>query len=192
LWVAPLFIMVSRTSRSTIPRFAFETSLIVFLVTVAVLAGTTTWMSPFKTTGVSSDTVAVPSLGGLRLAPGTARQDAALEDAVAPYVERGATPVLTLDQLAGVTYLIGGVPMGSTWTDAASPRRTAGILALACRNGDVDRARTPVLILDRPMDPAVRGALRGCGASYPSDFRPLPVPDGPEGLRVFVPADPGP
>jgi hypothetical protein len=191
LWVAPLFIMVSRTWRSPVSRFAFETSLVVFLVTVAVLAGTTTYMSPFKTTGVSSDTDAVPSLSGLRLAPDTARQYAALEDAVAPYVQRGVTPVLTLDQLAGVTYLIGGVPMGSTWTDAASPRRTAGILALACRNGDVDRTRTPVLILDRAMDPAVRDALRGCGASYPSDFRQVAVPGGPDGLRLFVPADSG-
>ena len=61
--------------------------------------------------------------------------------------------MLALDQLAGLTYLVGGVPMGSTWTDAVSPRRTAGILALACRNGDVDPTLPPVLLLDRPLDP---------------------------------------
>jgi hypothetical protein len=187
LWVAIVLIMVSRSSRPPVSLFAVETSLIVCVVSVALLAGTTTLMSPFKATGLSSDTVAVPSLGGLRLAPETASEYSALEDAVAPYVQRGVTPVLTLDRLAGVTYLVGGVPMGSTWTDASSPGRTAGILELACRNGDVDRARTPVLIVDRAPGFAVRDALRRCGFDYPSDFRGFAVAGGPPGLQVFVP-----
>ena len=129
----------------------------------------------------------VANLGGLRLSPATAREYAVLEHAVAPYIGRGVTPVLTLDRLAGLTYLLGGVPMGSTWTDPWSMPRTAGILELACHNGDVDRERTPVLILDRDLDPAVMVALRRCGFDYPSDFRRLATPGAPPGLQVYVP-----
>ena len=78
--------------------------------------------------------------------------------------------------------------MGSTWTDPWSMARTAGILELACRNGDVDRAHTPVLIVNRDLDPAVIEALRVCGTDYPNDFRRLAVPGAPRGLQVFVPA----
>jgi hypothetical protein len=187
LWIALVPLVASRAPRSRISVFAVETNLIVCVAAVALLAGSTTLLSPFNTTGVSSDTVRVADLGGQRLAPTTAREYAGLEQAVAPYVERGVTPVLTLDRLAGLTYLVGGVPMGSTWTDPWSVSRTAGILELACRNGDVDREHIPVLILDRGLDPAVIRALRGCGFDYPSEFRRLAVPGGPPGLQVLVP-----
>jgi hypothetical protein len=188
LWVAVVLIVVSRAARPAISAFAVDANLVLCVVAVALLGGTTTLVSPFKTTGVSSDTVPVSSLGGVRLAPAEAHEYGALEDAVAPYIQRGVTNVLTLDQLSGVAYLVGGVPMGSVWTDAVSPRRTAGILSLACRNGDVDRRQPPVLIVDRDLDAYVIEALRGCGFEYPSDFRQLEVPGGPPGLRVFVPS----
>jgi hypothetical protein len=90
-----------------------------------------------------------------------------------------------MDQNAGLTYLSGGVPAGSTWNDESSPTRTAGILALACRNGDVGRA--PVLILSRAVDRDVAQSLRGCGFDYPRGYRRVPVPGGPPDLTVLVP-----
>ena len=191
MWVATVFIVVSRSARAPVSLFTVETSLILCMVTVAMLAGTTTLLSPFKTTGVSSDTVAVADLGGVRVSPSTAHEYAALEEALAPYVQRQVTPVLTLDRLAGLTYLVGGVPMGSTWTDASTPARTAAILDLACRGGDVERRHPPVLIFDRAPDDLLLGALHRCGFDYPADFRQLKVLGIPPGLRVFVPLVPG-
>jgi hypothetical protein len=157
------------------------------IVAVAAIAGTTTMMSPFKTTGYRSDTTSVGALG-VRLPPGVARQYAALQRSLAPYVTPGATPVFTLDERAGLTYLLGGVPMGSTWTDSGTPERTAGILELACHNGDVDRTRPPVLLFNRTPDPAVVRALGVCGFAFPRDFRALHVAGGPPGIRVYVTA----
>ena len=92
LWIALVPLIVSRAPRSRISVFAVETNLIVCVSAVALLAGSTTLLSPFNTTGVSSDTVRVADLGGQRLAPTTAREYAVLEQAVAPYVERAVTP----------------------------------------------------------------------------------------------------
>jgi hypothetical protein len=184
LWVA-LCLMV--TARPTCPgyvRTAVLVDLGVLVVATAMIAGSTTLLSPFKTASVREATTLVPQLG-VRLDPPTARQYDALATALAPYVVAGRTPVLTLDQLAGLTYLLGGVPAGSTWTDAASPSRTAGILRMACDHGDVRSA--PVLVVDRPVDPGLQRALAGCGFDYPAGYRPLAVPSGPPGLRVFVP-----
>jgi hypothetical protein len=89
--------------------------------------------------------------------------------------------------MAGLTYLVGGVPLGSTWTDAVSQPRTAAILDLACENTDVDASTPAVLFLDREPDPLVVHALQRCGVDYPSGFRRLAVPQGPPGLRVYVP-----
>jgi hypothetical protein len=184
MWVALVLMLVTRAGS---PRWACTAVLVdlaVLVVATAMIAGSTTLMSPFKTASVSEATTLVPQLG-VRLDPPTARQYDALGTALAPYVVAGQTPVLTLDQLAGLTYLLGGVPAGSTWTDAASPSRTTGILRMACDRGDVRSA--PVLVVDRPVDAGLARALAGCGFDYPADYRPLAVPSGPPGLRVFLP-----
>jgi hypothetical protein len=187
LWVAGVVVLASRPGRPAGSSYAVGASLAMLVVAVAAIAGTTTMMSPFKTTGFRSDTVSLGALG-VRLSPGVASQYAALQRSLAPYVTRGATPMFTLDERAGLTYLLGGVPMGSTWTDSGTPVRTAGILELACRNGDVDRTRPPVLLFNRTPDPAVVHALRVCGFAFPRDFRTLHVAGGPPGIRVYVAA----
>jgi hypothetical protein len=121
----------------------------------------------------------------VRVAPTQARQWAALSDAVSPHVVAWKTPILTLDEKAGLAYLLGGVPAGSTWTDKYTKSRTAGIVALTCRQGDL--TQPPVLVIDRSIDPELADALRGCGFPYPSGYRPLDVPGGPPGVRVLVP-----
>lgn len=189
MWVAGVVVLAGRPGRPAHSTYAVATSLAVLVVAVAAIAGSTTMMSPFKTTGFRSDTVSVPALG-VRLSPATARQFAALRRALAPYVTRGVTPMLTLDERAGLTYLLGGVPMGSTWTDSGTPDRTAGILALGCRHGDVDPRRSPVLLVNRRPDPALVAALDGCGFAFPRDFRALHVAGGPRGIRVYVSSRP--
>ena len=187
MWVAGVVVLASRPGRPAGSSYAVAAGVTMLVVAVAAIAGTTTMMSPFKTTGFRSDTASVGALG-LRLSPGVARQYAALQRSLAPYVTPGVTPMFTLDERAGLTYLLGGVPMGSTWTDSGTPERSAGILELACRNGDVDRARPPVLLFNRRPDPAVIHALGVCGFAFPHDFRALHVAGGPPGIRVYVTA----
>ena len=184
MWTAAVLMLACRERGPEIVTTAVLVDLAVLVVVTAMITSSSTLMNPFKTSSVVDATTIVPSLG-VRLDPATARQYAALVAAVGPHVVPDRTPVLTLDQNAGLTYLLRGVPAGSTWTDAASPSRTAGILELACREGDV--AAAPVLVVDRPVDPALRRALAGCGFDYPAGYRELAVPDGPPGLRVFVP-----
>jgi hypothetical protein len=187
LWAALALMLVSGTA---VPRFATTsalTGLAVLVLATAMVSGSTTVMTPFKTSSLTDDTVRVPELG-VSLDPETAGQDAALVAALRPYVVPGRTPVITLDRKAGFVYLLGGVPLGSPWTDAASLSRTAGIIELACRDGDVPAGRAPVLIVDRAVDPALEKALAGCGFRYPADYRVLAVPTGPPGVRVLVPS----
>lgn len=188
MWVAIVLILVSRRPPARVVAFGVSTYLAVLVMMVALVSGTMTLFSPFKTTGAGADTVLVAELNGLRLAPEAARQVAALRSVLGPYVVPGTTPFLSLDELAGLTYQLGGVPVGSTWNDASADR-TAGILRLACRNGDVDPARAPIVIARHAPDPKVAAALRYCGFDYPSAYQPLAVPGGPVGVQVLVPRE---
>jgi hypothetical protein len=186
MWMALILMLVARLDSSHVVVTAVLADLAVFVVGTALLAGSTTLVDPFNAGRFGDDTARVPWLG-VRVAPDLADQYRALTDALAPYVVRGSTPVLALDQKAGLTYLLGGVPVGPTWTDRASPRGTAGILALACRNGDASADRPPVLIVDRSPDPALRRAMTTCGFDYPAGYRRVPVPGGPPAVTVLVP-----
>ena len=184
MWVAVALLLAAREHSSTFASTAILVDLAVLVVATAMIAGSTTLLTPFKTASVSEATTLVPQLG-VGLDPATARQYEALATALRPYVVAGRTPIITLDQLSGLAYVLGGVPAGSTWTDGASPSRTAGIFSLACEHGDVTSA--PVLVLNRPVDPALQRAMAQCGFDYPAGYRPLEVPSGPPGLQVLVP-----
>jgi hypothetical protein len=184
MWVAAVLVLLTRANFPVLMVTAALADLAVVVVVTALIAGSTTFMSPFKTSGYDDAHGSVARLG-VTVSVETARQYDALEAAVAPYVVDGRTPVFAMDQNAGLTYLVGGVPAGSTWNDSFSPTRTAGILELACRNGDV--ASPPVLLLSRPVDGPLGRALDACGFDYPSGYRGLPVPGGPPDLTVLVP-----
>jgi hypothetical protein len=186
MWVGAVLVLATARSRSEVARFGMGASLGMHVVAVALIAGTTTYLTPYATTGYTADTVAVGALGGLRLSSTTAGQFQALLSATAPYVTPGRTPMLSLDRKEGLIYLLDGVPIGSTYTDSATPARTAYLIALACRNGDVEVSRAPVLLFDRPVDAHVVSALRGCGFDFPDAFRRLPVPGGPPTVTVWV------
>ncbi|WP_151083289.1 hypothetical protein [Nocardioides cynanchi] len=186
MWVGVVLVLATSRDRTSASAFGIGAGLAMLVVAVALIAGTTTYQTPYFTTGFTADTQAVDALGGLRLSSTTAGQFQALVRATAPYVTPGRTPMLSLDRKEGLIYLLQGVPIGSTYTDSATPARTAYLIALACRNGDVDVSRAPVLLFDRPIDPRVVAALDGCGWDFPAAFRRLPVPGGPPTVTVWV------
>lgn len=190
MWVALVLLLGVRAAPPRVAGAAVLINLMVVVVATSMISGTTTLMSPFETTSWRDSTARVPQLG-LRVAPTTARQYDALVTALGPYVDEGSTPVITLDQKTGLTYLLGGVPAGSTWTDAATAARTAGLLELACRHGDLSGTREPVLVVDRAVDPALARAMTQCGYHYPDGYRRLDVVGGPPGVRVLVPDSSG-
>jgi hypothetical protein len=185
-WVALVLLIAADTDSFPIGSTAVLANLGVTVVATAMIAGSTTLISPFRTTGFEADTTGVANLG-LRVSPGAAREFNALRRALDPYVVPQRTPVITLDQKAGLTYLLDGLPVGSTFTSAASPTRTSGILELACDRGDVPTDRKPVLIVDRPIDSELARVMRGCGFGDVGSYRRLIVPGGPSGLTVLVP-----
>lgn len=185
-WVALLLVLAADTDSFPIGSTAVLANLATTVVATAMIAGSTTVLSPFKTTGFDEDSTRVAGLD-LRVSPETASEFIALRDALALHLVPGRTPVITLDQKAGLTYLLDGVPVGSTFTSAASPTRTSGILELACKRGDVPRDRWPVLLLDRSIDPELARAMRGCGFGDIADYQRLSVPEGPPALTVLVP-----
>jgi hypothetical protein len=189
MWVGLVLMLVAHAPPGGLAREAVLVNLGVVVVATAIIAGQSTVASPFKTSPLPDDTTTVPGLG-VRLAPAQAKQYAALRTALAPYVVKDTTPVLTLDQLAGLAYLVGGVPAGSTWTDQWTPSRTAGILELACRRGDVPSERPPVLIVDRSVHAAVAAAMARCGFPFPQGYRRLDLPGGPPGVTAWVPTTP--
>jgi hypothetical protein len=184
MWMAVGVMAAQRAAPNRLRSEVPLVGLALTVVTTTLIAGTVTLTSPFRTAAWDSPTVEVLSLG-VRVAPTQARQWAALSHAVSPYVVARTTPILTLDEKAGLAYLLGGTPAGSTWTDKYTKSRTAGIVALTCRKGDL--TQPPVLVIDRAIDPELADALHGCGFPYPSGYRPLDVPGGPPGVRVLVP-----
>ena len=187
MWVAAILVFATRPGRAPQSLPAVLACLALLATVVAALAATTTLLTPFKTSGYSASTSPVDELGGLRVTPARARQYDALITALAPYVERGTTPILQMDTHAGLVYLLGGVPVGSAWTSGDAPQRTADLISLACEDGRVDRDLTPVVLLTRPLDDAVIEAMRMCGHDLETDVRPLDVPDGPPEITVLVP-----
>ena len=185
-WVALVLLLAADTDAFPIGSTAVLANLAALVVATAMIAGSTTLMSPFRTTAFDQDTTRVASLG-VHLSPEVAGQYAALQKALDPYLVPRRTPVLTLDGKSGLIYLLDGVPVGSTWTDAASPSRTSGILELACDGDDVPTALRPVLVIDRPIDRRLAQVMDRCGFDYPHGYLELDVPDGPPGVRVLVP-----
>jgi hypothetical protein len=185
LWVGLVLLMAHQLHGKTWAISTMWTNLAVLSVTVAAVSGSTTLLTPFGTSGYGDDTVAVPALG-LKVSRESAEEYTALAEAVRPFVVRGKTPMVTLDRKAGLTYLLGGVQLGSAWTDAETLRRTGQLVALDCRRrGEPHLA--PVLLVDRPVDDALVRALGSCGTAFPSDYRRLRVPGGPNDVTVFVP-----
>jgi hypothetical protein len=185
MWVGAVLVLAVGLGRPMTAWWAVGSSLGMCVIATSLIAGSTTLMTPFKTTGFTSDTASVPALHGLVLDASDAARYAALDRALAPYVRPGQTRVLTVDEISGYTYALGAMPAGATWTDDSSPSALAQLWRMACHGGTVgDR---PVILSDRPLEPVLVSALRACSVDYPAGYQRVPVPGGPTGLMVYVP-----
>jgi len=188
LWVAGLILLISGPFALPALRFLASSALATAIGVSCVLAGTTTLLTPFKTSGYAASTASLPGAPDIRISPPVAAEYNAVITALTPYLDpTSPSPFYALDRLSGLVYLIGGEVIGSPWTDASDPDRSATLLALACHRGDVDRARPPVVLADRPIDVASMAALKSCGFPFPSGYVQVPVVGGPAGLRIWVP-----
>ena len=188
--MAGLIVLVSGPFALPALRFLAWSAIATAIGVSCVLAGTTTVLTPFKTSGYTASTAALPGSPDLRISPTVAAEYDAVLTALAPYLDpTSPAPFYALDRLSGLVYLLGGHVIGSPWTDASAPERSAGLLALSCRRGDVDPNRPPVVLVNRPVDEASVAALQGCGFDFPSGYVQVPIQGGPTGLTAWVPRE---
>lgn len=191
LWVSLAIIFASGPVWRPPMRWMTWTSIAACICVAAALGGSTTLLTPFKTSGFSASTETLTGVSELQVSRELAAQSLALKRALAPYVQgTSRTQYYTLDQLNGYVYILGGKVIGSPYTSASAPERSADILAFACRRGDVDFSRPPILLLNRVIDPASSDALAGCGFAFPQTYREIPIPGGPDGVTAWVPRRP--
>ncbi len=188
LWVSAVLVLSPLPRLDALSGRTVLAALSVMVVVVALLASTTTLMTPFKTSSWSDSTTLVPELG-VRVTADTAAEYAALTAALEPHVVPGRTPVVNLDRQPTLVVVVGGVHLGSPWTDAGSQDATAALVRRDCETRPLDPDLPPVLIVDREVPDVVTDALADCGVDFPAGYRRLDVPGGPEGVRAWVPAD---
>lgn len=184
MWVAAVLVLAP--DPLGVSGLPVRAALVMAAVSISLLAGTTTLMTPYRTTGFAESTAPVAALG-VRVSPETAEQFAAIERTVGPDVVPGETPMVTLDRMAGLTYLLGGVQLGSPWTDPITPDATAGVIRLDC--ADRPLTRPPVLIVEVEVPGVVAEALRACGVDFPAGYQRREIPGGPPGVWAWVPRD---
>jgi hypothetical protein len=155
------------------------------VVLVSLIAGNGMLAHPYRTTAYSEDTASVPGLTSVRVSPELARQYAALRRALRPYLSEGPAPILALDRMSGLVFIVGGTAAGEPWN--GTPLRSGAILKRACDHDEVGPDDPPIVLLNRPPAQPDLDALRACGFAFPADFTELGVRGGPPGVRVFVP-----
>lgn len=171
-------------------RAALSTILVVSLLVIGWTAVSATLLHPYRTSGYAdSDTpleVAGP-LQGIRLDSDTAGSYESLAGALAPHLDRH-TSVLGLDEIPGLVLLLGRPPLGEAWTSSIDPERTAAGTRSACERGT--GSVTPVILSQRPLTRIDVNPLRECDIAFYADYRLLPTPGAPAGVRAYVPRDP--
>jgi dienelactone hydrolase len=188
LWLAAIVLVATRPAVHPHEQLIVGACVTGVLVLTAATAATATLGGAPDDTPFAHDTVPVAALAGVRVPPATARAYADLRAAVPTARDGRPTPMFALDEMAGLVYVLGGTAAGPEWTDDNSPTRSPAVLRLACRSGEVDRTRPPVVILDRPMDQASVAALASCGFDFPDSYRKAATAHvADRTIRLFVP-----
>jgi hypothetical protein len=141
------------------------------------------WLHPYRgrpNVQATAPVPGVPELASLRLDPVSARRYATLRARLAPYLDPPGRPIIALDKMPGLVFLLGGRTVGEGWYDPADRPRTAAGIRAECGRFN----RRPLLILNRPMVPADRTMLGACGTGY----RQLAPPRETAGYTVYVPS----
>jgi hypothetical protein len=158
------------------------------LLATASIATGGLWRHPYRTVprGAATATVpGVPALASVRLDPVTARAYGDLRARLAPWVEPSGRAIIGFDKMAGVVFLLDGRSVGELWYASNDRARSAAGITAACTGDPWWGDRPPILIFNRPVDPADRAVLDGCGFRIGDTYRLLP---GTAGLTVYVPA----
>lgn len=155
------------------------------LVLVPIIVSTGLLSDPYRATGFAESTTAAPGIPSIRVSADTAREYAALRDAVGPHLHSTPTPILALQTMPGLIYVVGGTAAGEPWTGGGL--RTGKVLVRACNQGEVGPSNPPLVIFNRPLRRHDFNMLRRCGFQPREDFHEIDVPSGPPGVRVLVP-----
>jgi hypothetical protein len=158
------------------------------VVLIAVVVFTGVLFHPYRTTPFASDTAAGPGLNGVRIAPDDAHRVAVLRRAIIGYTDGKPVPILALDKMPGLIFMVGGSAAGEPWTGPDATRRAAAVFRDACHDKEVGADNPPYLLYNRP--PAERDikALASCGFHFPADFLEVRLSGSIPGLRLFVPS----
>jgi hypothetical protein len=155
------------------------------VILVSLVASTGMLAHPYRTAAYSQDTASVPGLTSVRIPPNLARQYTALRRSLRPYLADGPAPILALDRMPGLVFIVGGTAAGEPWN--GTRLRSGAILRRACDHGEVGPDNPPIVLLNRTVAQPDVDALRACGFAFPGDFTEIVVRRGPPGVHVFVP-----
>lgn len=192
LWMAMLVAVITGLDRRAVAARGLTVAVAAgsLLVTACVSTGGL-WRNPYRDVPYARATTSVagvPALAGLRVAPEQARAYGDLHARLAPYLAPPGRRVVGLDKMAGVVLLLDGRTVGEVWYAPEDPSRTRAGIAAACAAGPpwpMDRA--PVIVLNRPLQPADERLLRPCGLDPGRDYRRLAPAAETGGFTVLVP-----
>jgi hypothetical protein len=188
-WMAVLIAMLTGLDRAaTVARALLGAVAAISLVATASVALGGLIRHPYRTAGAADTTTTaagVPALASVRLDPAAARRYADLRGELKPYLTPGH-PMMAFDTMAGIVFLLDGRSVGEPWYPGNDPARVAAGIGSACPGGRVPGGQAPILLFNRPIEPADRAAVARCGLDLDRDYRPLDLPAGTAGPTVLV------
>ena len=160
------------------------------LVAVASISYSGMFLHPYRSVGHAelTEPATLPPLKGVYVQPSAARNYAALEAQLRPYLQPTARPILAFDKMAGLVLMLQGKPVGEAWVAPKERNRTAAGIEEVCRHGQPwSPGRPPIILLNRRISDTEIAALRACALDFTADYELLAPPQKTMNLLVFVP-----
>ncbi len=145
-------------------------------------ASTANLVAPYRTEPyVQTDTPLTGSddLAGLLLSEDDAAAYAALREATSG---SAVEDILVLDEVPGLSLVLGAPPYAEAWTSAVDQVRTRSAVAAVCE----EDGPPSLIILTREMSAEDVNALRECGIDFYADYRPVPYRDPHVEIDVYA------
>ncbi|GAA1926250.1 hypothetical protein [Nocardioides marmoribigeumensis] len=188
-WVACLALQLAR-SRERALAWTLAASALGWAVTVAAVAGALgTMLAPYRTAGFAEADTSIAGEGpaeGLRVSAAEAARVHRVREAL-DGIDVAGRPMIVYDELAGLTWLLGGEPVGEAWFGSDNPRRSAAAVASACQNGNPWGTRQPVIIFSRTPTRQDLQGLAACDIDLRRNYLQKSVSGWSPVLRVYVP-----
>ncbi|TCO23468.1 hypothetical protein EV652_109295 [Kribbella steppae] len=160
------------------------------LVAVASVSYSGMFLHPYRSVGHAelTEPATLPPLKGVYVQPSAARNYAALEAELRPYLQPTARPILAFDKMAGLVLMLQGKPVGEAWVAPKERNRTAAGIEEVCRHGQPwSPGRPPIILLNRRISDVEIAALGACALDFTADYELLAPPQKTMNLQVFVP-----